>query len=970
MAAITLEIHGLATLSTDGRANTLGGIVNVPNVTAAKLDPSKMVPSDQTATFEISATPQIRAALLTAGARLGQLSRPLGFYEPDHPDGGEVVYCTNAGSVSQQPFVWLGAERLEILGRLPDFSGVRVARATRNTRRDRYSMPPNNSDEFAGGRWLYSRAPLTLAGLRATYRFHGDDGTDEVLFRGVLTEVYDSGDQIQLTVKTDLQRIGEQTHHDVRALYPFNNDPYLPAAGTEDDYYSAQRGQLTSNASGFAWSSGDPREILFRFRVLKGPGVPPERIDRWGYSRALLSTGHPAQAGFTFPPWPSSWPRDQFQQVPQPYRWSAIHPFEYHDVRAIAVRGADGVRVGATRASSGSIGLSDDEYAFFEVTIVNEGYELGEYQYGIYGDTANTYGFGPQGVRRGNVNDLPWVLRSVQNGVRQNTQEVATQFPTTISIGKISLLPTSASGQPFAAQRGWGLVPADAIDSPTDAINATVSGVASGLVTWGGGAGSLAVFSELRSLEPLRQGRYAWPIEQWLGRAVKDTYFGDLRAALAIIHAAGPEGTLRPVRLARDFPTTSVHKINVETIRDRDHTIDLTPSLAIERVTLQGLPPAVTLPRQFWDDSSGSREAAPFPESVEIVSAHAADEGLEGASISIKKTPYLNRAPATVFATTLEQQNAPAGGLPAIARACWERAVRSYGRPFPRCTLVVDRQLVRAFPGDFVEISLPNMPNSTGGLGVERMIGQVWERGDNVERGTSELDVLLVGWDMSVEEPFDPSSLQPLIWLDPSDVATLFVDSAGTTPVLFSGDPVGLWRNKGTLGSDGDAAQPVSASRPTWTDAGGGAMAFESNQTMTTGHVAAMPFSAAVGWRRSPSMTGAGHMLTTGGAGIQRWNINSQIGDGVQAIGPSARTATVSDHEGAAYAAWSTGSLKVRTLENQNENSTTVAPFTPQPTRIGLSYTGDVGHVLVFDRELTEEESTKLLSWMEAKHGI
>lgn len=213
----------------------------------------------------------------------------------------------------------------------------------------------------------------------------------------------------------------------------------------------------------------------------------------------------------------------------------------------------------------------------------------------------------------------------------------------------------------------------------------------------------------------------------------------------------------------------------------------------------------------------------------------------------------------------------------------------------------------------------------------------------------------------------DALALEPDVWLDPRDASTLFIDSAGTTPVQFSGDPIGLWRNKGGLGSAGDAVQAVSASRPVWTDAGGGVITLESGQTITTGHVAEMPFSAAVGWTRSPSMTGAGHMLTSGGGNVPRWNINSQA-KGVQALGPQGRITAVADLDGSAYAAWSTGSLKIRTLENQDENATTVEPFTPQPTRIGHLYAGDVGHVFVFDRELTYEEQMKLLAWMESQH--
>lgn len=220
-------------------------------------------------------------------------------------------------------------------------------------------------------------------------------------------------------------------------------------------------------------------------------------------------------------------------------------------------------------------------------------------------------------------------------------------------------------------------------------------------------------------------------------------------------------------------------------------------------------------------------------------------------------------------------------------------------------------------------------------------------------------------WDIDEGVPL-PVQLGAVIWLDPSDASTLFVDADGTVPAV-DGDPVGLWRNKGTLGATGDAKQAVSANRPVWS---GGVVALESGQTMTTGHVAAMPFSSAVAWRRSPSMTATGHMITSGGAGgTARWNINSQAPTGatVQAIGPSGRTATIAVHEGVAYAAWSTSSLKTRTLGNQDENATTVAPFTPAATRIGFSYAGDVGHVLVFDRELTDTEATQLLTWMEAQ---
>lgn len=74
---------------------------------------------------------------------------------------------------------------------------------------------------------------------------------------------------------------------------------------------------------------------------------------------------------------------------------------------------------------------------------------------------------------------------------------------------------------------------------------------------------------------------------------------------------------------------------------------------------------------------------------------------------------------------------------------------------------------------------------------------------------------------MVADEPFDPLTLGPLIWLDSADVATIFVDAAGTVPVVADGDPVGRWVNKGTLGAAGDAVQTVSANRPIFRGGGG-----------------------------------------------------------------------------------------------------------------------------------------------------
>lgn len=56
-------------------------------------------------------------------------------------------------------------------------------------------------------------------------------------------------------------------------------------------------------------------------------------------------------------------------------------------------------------------------------------------------------------------------------------------------------------------------------------------------------------------------------------------------------------------------------------------------------------------------------------------------------------------------------------------------------------------------------------------------------------------------------------------WYDPSDLSTLFQDSAGTTPVTAAGQPVGLMLDKSGRGNH--ATQATAAARPTYQTSGG-----------------------------------------------------------------------------------------------------------------------------------------------------
>ena len=86
--------------------------------------------------------------------------------------------------------------------------------------------------------------------------------------------------------------------------------------------------------------------------------------------------------------------------------------------------------------------------------------------------------------------------------------------------------------------------------------------------------------------------------------------------------------------------------------------------------------------------------------------------------------------------------------------------------------------------------------------------------------------VLRSVWDVSVgggSAPWTPAALfaasEQGCWYDPSDMSTLFQDSAGTTPVTAAGQPVGRMLDKS--GNGNHVTQATAASRPLLAESGG-----------------------------------------------------------------------------------------------------------------------------------------------------
>ena len=132
---------------------------------------------------------------------------------------------------------------------------------------------------------------------------------------------------------------------------------------------------------------------------------------------------------------------------------------------------------------------------------------------------------------------------------------------------------------------------------------------------------------------------------------------------------------------------------------------------------------------------------------------------------------------------------------------------------------------------------------------------------------------------------FSPLSLfaasEPGFWYDPSDLSTLFQDSAGTTPVTAAGQSVGLVLDKSGRGNH--ATQPTSLSRPTYqVDSNGrGYLLFDGSDdflvtpTITPGTDKVQVFAGV----RKLSDAARGMLVELGNApGLQTWRLEAPDG--------------------------------------------------------------------------------------------
>lgn len=130
----------------------------------------------------------------------------------------------------------------------------------------------------------------------------------------------------------------------------------------------------------------------------------------------------------------------------------------------------------------------------------------------------------------------------------------------------------------------------------------------------------------------------------------------------------------------------------------------------------------------------------------------------------------------------------------------------------------------------------------------------------------------------------------PKLWLDPSDRATLWQDSAGTTPVVAAGDPIGRILDKS--GANNHASQVTTTSRPLWQTSNAGfdgvddgwsiaAINFTTTDkiTVVSGVYKASDSTAQRIWGLSaspPSTNGSLELLAVYGSGLPQAGVGSR----------------------------------------------------------------------------------------------
>jgi len=228
------------------------------------------------------------------------------------------------------------------------------------------------------------------------------------------------------------------------------------------------------------------------------------------------------------------------------------------------------------------------------------------------------------------------------------------------------------------------------------------------------------------------------------------------------------------------------------------------------------------------------------------------------------------------------------------------------------------------------------------------------------------------------------------VWYDPSDMSTLFQDSAGTTPVTSNGDPVGLILDKS--GNGNNAIQAISNGyRPTYQD---GELVFDgvddylytasidmsSSDNMFVGlglTKSATASGTQVIVELSPSVNtedGSFHLRDNGAASDQfrsRGTVLAASGGGRIALDTPAITTVNSDISDVNITRWVNGSEVANVSNNQGTGNYGDWPLY-LGSRAGTEqyYEGSLSQVIVRNSKSSTLERTSTESYLASKTGV
>lgn len=249
------------------------------------------------------------------------------------------------------------------------------------------------------------------------------------------------------------------------------------------------------------------------------------------------------------------------------------------------------------------------------------------------------------------------------------------------------------------------------------------------------------------------------------------------------------------------------------------------------------------------------------------------------------------------------------------------------------------------------------------------------------------LDSAIATAAITIGAGFSPASLSPAIWYDASDIATLYQDAAGSTPVSSDGQPIALIRDKSGNGRhltqatasacplfrtaaglrwfefDG-TKRALLASRYT-SNSGNFAIAWTSRKADTSPHDDYHSVIAGVG----ANMTWVGdNVLGYTSPAVEYTTTGTTVG---QLMGGFDASSIHADHVSVITVA--AGTLRSYLNGVAGNTATGVVAVSLDGFTFPMGdyvYAGRVYQFMVFPRSLTSAEITDLTNWMKAKAGI